>query len=175
MALSFLSRRSIKSEKATAGTTFWANFTMTAALPILLRFFQFVLGITVIALYAVDLDRARRRHVYIDSKWVWSVVCGTLGALVSLLFMLPLIKAWFFFYVDAFVWLCYLVAFGIFGKMYIPENPEGNKGIIRMKHAVWVLLTNMCLWFITACYGGAVFWKHRKASTVHTGRGSQHV
>jgi hypothetical protein len=175
MALSFLSRRSLKSEKATAGTTFWSNFTITAALRIFLRFFQFVLGITVIGLYAIDLDRARRGHKYIDSKWVWSVVCGTLGALTALLFMLPLVKAWFFFYVDALVWLCYLIAFGIFGRMYIPEKAEDNKGITRMKNAVWVLLTNMLLWLITAAYGGFVFWKNRKASTVHTGRGAQHV
>jgi hypothetical protein len=171
---SFLSRR-LKSEKATAGTTFWSHFTLTAALRLFLRFFQFVLGITVIALYAIDLDRARRAHVYIDSKWVWSVVCGTLGAITALLFMLPLIKSWFFFYVDAFVWLCYLVAFAIFGKMYIPEDAEGNSGIMRMKNAVWVLLTNMLLWFITACVGGFVFWKNRKARTSLTGRGATHV
>jgi hypothetical protein len=175
MAFNFLSRRSLKSEKATLGTSFWSNFSIGAAIRIVLRFFQFVLGLTIIGLYAVDLDRARKAGVYIDSKWVWAVVCGTLGALVSLLFMLPLVKAWFFFFVDAFVFLCYLVAFGIFGKMYIPENPEGNKGIVRMKNAVWVLLTNMLLWFATMSYGAVVFWKNRKASTRLTGRGAQHV
>jgi hypothetical protein len=175
MALNFLSRRSLKSEKATAGTSFWSHFSIGAAVRIVLRFFQFVLGITVIGLYAIDLDRARKAGVYIDSKWVWSVVCGTLGALVSLAFMLPLMKAWFFFYVDALVFLCYLVAFGIFGKMYIPENPEGNAGIQRMKNAVWVLLTNMLLWLMTAVYGAVVFWKNRKARTSLTGRGAQHV
>lgn len=175
MALNFFSKRSLRSEKATAGTSFWSNFSIGALIRIILRLFQFVLGLTVVGLYAVDLDRARKAGVYIDSKWVWSVVCGTLGALVSLVFILPLVKAWFFFYVDAFVFLCYLVAFGIFGKMYIPEDAEGNKGIERMKNAVWILLTNMLLWFLTACYGGAVFWKNRKARTTHTGRGQQHV
>lgn len=175
MALSFLSRRSMKGEKATAGTRFWSNFTYASALRIFLRFFQFVLGITVIGLYAQDLHNARKQHKYIDSKWVWSVVCGTLGSIVSLIFMLPLVKAWFFFYVDAFVFICYLVAFGIFGKMFINENPEGNSGIQRMKNAVWVLLTNMLLWFITAVAGGFVFWKARKARTTHTGRAAAHV
>jgi hypothetical protein len=175
MALNFLTRRSIKGEKATLGTSFWSHFSIGAAIRIFLRLFQFVLGLTVIGLYAVDLDRARKAGVYIDSKWVWSVVCGSLGAIVALLFMLPLLKAWFFFYVDAFVFLCYLVAFGIFGKMYIPENPEGNAGIIRMKNAVWVLLTNMLLWLMTAVYGAVVFWKNRKARTSLTGRGAQHV
>lgn len=175
MALSFLSRRSLKGEKATAGTTFWANFTYTAALRIFLRFFQFVLGVTVIGLYAQDLDRARKAHKYVDSKWVWAVVCGSLGSIASLIFMLPLVKAWFFFFVDTFIFICYLVAFGIFGKMFIGENPEGNSGIKRMKNAVWVLLTNMLLWFITALIGAFIFWKARKARTVHTGRAAQHA
>jgi uncharacterized membrane protein YsdA (DUF1294 family) len=175
MALKFLSRRSLKGEKATASTTFLSKFTIGGAIQLVIRFFQFVLGIVVIGLYAQDLNNARKQHKYIDSKWVWAVVCGSLGALTALVFMVPMIKAWFFFYVDALVWLCYLVAFGIFGRMYIPENPEGNAGITRMKNAVWVLLTNMLLWFGTACWGGFVFWKTRKARTSLTGRGSQHV
>ncbi|OAL43754.1 hypothetical protein IQ07DRAFT_287011 [Pyrenochaeta sp. DS3sAY3a] len=175
MALSFLSRRSMKGEKATAGTSFWANFTLFGALRIFLRFFQLVLGLTVIGLYAVDLDNARKAGKYIDSKWAWAVVCGSLGSIVAIFFSLPLVKAWFFFYVDAFVFLCYLIAFGIFGKMFIPENAEGNKGITRMKNAVWVLLTNMFLWLITACMGAFIFWQSRKARTTHTGRGMQHA
>lgn len=175
MALKFLSRSTLKGEKATAGTTFWSHFTLTGFLRIVLRFFQLILGITVIGLYAVDLDNARKAGKYVDSKWVWAVVCGTLGAITSLVFMLPLIKAWFFFYIDAFVFLCYLIAFGIFGKLFISEDAEGNKGIMRMKNAVWVLLTNMLLWLITACIGGFVFWKSRKARTTHTGRAGMHV
>jgi hypothetical protein len=175
MAFNFLSRSSMKGEKATLGTSFWSRFTVPGFLRILLRFFQFVMGITVIALYAIDLDNARKAGSYVDSKWVWGVVCGTLGAIVSLAFMVPLIKAWFFFYIDCFVFLCYLVAFGIFGRMFIPEDAEGNKGIIRMKNAVWVLLTNMILWLLTAVYGGIVFWRSRKARTTHTGRAGMHV
>ena len=91
MALNFFSKRSLRSEKATAGTSFWSNFSIGALIRIILRLFQFVLGLTVVGLYAVDLDRARKAGVYIDSKWVWSVVCGTLGALVSLVFILPLV------------------------------------------------------------------------------------
>lgn len=173
MGLNFLSRS--RGEKATRGTTFWSNFSVGGAIRIFLRFFQFVLGLTVIGLYAVDLDRARKQGKYADSKWIWAVICGTLGSLMSLIFMLPLVKAWFFFYIDAFVWLCYLIAFGIFGRMYIGEDPEGNGDIQRMKNAVWVLLTNMLLWFVTMIYGAIVFWKNRKARTVHTGRGMQHA
>jgi len=175
MAFNFLSRGSMKGEKATMGTSFWSHFTASSALRIILRLFQFVMGLTVIGLYAVDLNNARKAGKYTDSKWVWAVICGSLGSFMSLLFMLPLVKAWFFFYVDGFIFLCYLIAFGIFGKMFIPEDAEGNKGIIRMKNAVWVLLTNMLLWLLTAVYGAVVFWKSRKARTTHTGRAGQHV
>ncbi|KAH6643807.1 hypothetical protein C7974DRAFT_6707 [Boeremia exigua] len=176
MAFKFLSRRSLKGEKATLGTSFWSHFSVDGAILIFLRFFQFVLGITVIGLYAVDLDNARKAGKYTDSKWVWAVVCGTLGAVMALAAMVPyLMKSWYFFFVDFLVFVCYLVAFGIFGKMYIPEDAEGNKGIIRMKNAVWVLLANMLLWFITSVWNGFKFWKHRHARTTHTGRAQTHV
>lgn len=175
MAHSFLSRRSLKGEKATFSTSFWSHFTVLGFVKIFLRFFQFVLGITVIALYATDLDNARKAGKYTDSKWVWAVVCGTLGAITALIAMVPAIKNWFFCFVDVFVFICYLIAFGIFGKMYIPEDAEGNAGIIRMKNAVWVLLTNMLLWFTTAVWGGIAFWRHRNARTTLTGRANTHV
>lgn len=171
MALKF--GRSLKGEKATLGTSFWSRFTAMGAVLVFIRFFQFVLGITVIGLYAVDLDNARKAGAYVDSKWVWAVVCGTLGAIVAIVGLF--IKDWFFFFVDFFVFVCYLIAFGIFGKMYIPEDAEGDKGITRMKNAVWVLLTNMLLWFLTSGYLAFQLWKYRNARTTHTGRGVMHV
>lgn len=175
MALGFLSRRSLKGEKATFGTSFWAHFTALQLLWMIVRFFQFVLGITIIALYAIDLDRARKAGSYIDSKWVWAVVCGTLGAIMALIGMIPQIPDYLYFFVDVFVFICYLVAFGIFGKMYIPEDAEGNSGITRMKNAVWVLLTNMLLWFLTAIWLGYRFWRFKTGRTTHTGRASTHA
>jgi hypothetical protein len=174
MAFKFLPSSTLRGEKATLGTTLRSSLTITTILRLLLRLFQFVMGLTVIGLYAVDLDNARKQHKYLDSKWIWATVSGTLGAVTSLIFMLPL-KAWFFFWVDAFIFLCYLIAFGIFGNMFISEDPEGNKGIIRMKHAVWVLLTNMLLWLLTAVIGAVLFWRARKARTTHTGRAGLHV
>lgn len=37
---------------------------------VVLRFFQFALGVTVIGLYGVDLNNARKVGKYSDSKWV---------------------------------------------------------------------------------------------------------
>ncbi|EOA83337.1 uncharacterized protein SETTUDRAFT_43162 [Exserohilum turcica Et28A] len=175
MGFKFLSNSTLRGEKATLGTTLRASLTPTTIARLVLRLFQFVMGLTVIGIYAIDLDNARKQHKYVDSKWVWAVVCGSLGSIISLIFMLPLTKPWFFFVVDVVVFICYLVAFGIFGNMYIKEDPEGNKGITRMKNGVWVLLTNMLLWFITAAIGAFLFWRARKARTTHTGRAPQHV
>ncbi|KAF2795165.1 hypothetical protein K505DRAFT_17550 [Melanomma pulvis-pyrius CBS 109.77] len=173
--LNFLSRRSMRSEKANVKTSLTSNFSIGSAARILIRIFQFIMGIVVIGLYAQDLDKARKAGKYVDSKWVYAVFCGSFGALMSLVFMMPLIKSWMFFGVDFLAFFFYMVLFGIFGKMYIKENPEGNKGIIRMKNAVWIDLVNMLLWIGTAIYGAFVFWKARTARTTFTSRASEHA
>ncbi|KAF1957884.1 hypothetical protein CC80DRAFT_524717 [Byssothecium circinans] len=175
MALKFLSRGSMKGEKAGSQNQLRANLSIGGALRLIARFFQFVMGITIIGLYATDLNRAHKAGVGYDSKWMYATVVGTLSAFVSLVFMLPLVKAWFFFYIDTLIFILYLTAFGIFGKMYIKEDAEGNKGITRMKHAVWIQLVNMLLWLGTAVYGALIFWKERKASTTLSGRAPSHV
>ena len=59
--------------------------------------------------------------------------------------------------------------FGVFGNMYIKANPGDDGGIMRMKSAVWVDLTNMLLWLITAIMGVVLFFMRGKRS-VFTGR-----
>lgn len=170
MALNFLSRGSMKGEKATMKTSLLSNMSVGSVFRLVMRFFQFLLAIVVIGLYAQDLDKARKAGVGYDSKWMFATITGVLASIWAIACMLPLIKAWFFFYLDYIMFIFYLAAFGVFGKMYIKEDPEGNKGIVRMKNAVWILLVNMLLWLITASYGAFIFLKHRKARTVHTGR-----
>ena len=66
--------------------------------------------------------------------------------------------------------ILWIALFGVFGKLFIKENPEGDGGITRMKHAVWVDLVNALLWLFTAIYGGLMFWKHHTGRSLHTGR-----
>lgn len=72
-------------------------------------------------------------------------------------------------YVRSILWTA---LFGIFGKLYIPADPTPKQsGQIRMKHAVWVDLTNMLLWFITFLTGIFLWWRTRgDRRTLHTGR-----
>jgi len=51
---------------------------------------------------------------------------------------------------DVILFILWVAVFGIFGKLFIHEDAEGNKDIERMKSAVWIDLINMLLWFISA-------------------------
>ncbi|KAF2454018.1 hypothetical protein BDY21DRAFT_353833 [Lineolata rhizophorae] len=135
----------------------------------LVRFLQLVLALTVCGLYGTDLNAARKADKYADSKWVYAVVVAGMSAVTCLVYLTPFIKAFYAFAWDFVLWVLWLAAFGVFGKLYIGEDPEGNGGIERMKNAVWVDLVNMLLWFITFVYSTFVFFHHRKRS-LHTGR-----
>ncbi|EOD51001.1 hypothetical protein UCRNP2_2226 [Neofusicoccum parvum UCRNP2] len=130
-------------------------------LRVFLRFFQFVLALTVCGLYGVDLNNARKAGAYADSKWVYAEVTAGFSAITCLVYFLPMIKSLFFFAWDWVLFILWVVLFGIFGRMYINEAPEYVGGITRMKNAVWVDLTNMLLWFITAVYGSVMWWMNR--------------
>lgn len=138
------------------------------------RFFQFVMGLTVAGLYGVDLSNARKKHVYADPKWVYAEVTAGLGALTALIYLMApfMFKASLAvrprLNLPLFLWECilcilWLTLFGIFGKMYIGEDPEGDAGIVRMKHAVWVDMTNLALWTITATWCGMRWRRGMKA------------
>ncbi|KAF4995068.1 hypothetical protein F66182_16413 [Fusarium sp. NRRL 66182] len=141
-----------------------------------LRFSQFALALTVAGLYGVDLNHAHQKNVYIDAKWVYAEVVAALAAFTSAVYLVIwccvqrqarnaraltpfnstnlLLWLW-----DVFMWLIWLTLFGIFGNMYLPENPEGDAGIERMKHAVWVDLVNLLLWTVTMVWTGLKWWK----------------
>ncbi|KAF2673084.1 hypothetical protein BT63DRAFT_421274 [Microthyrium microscopicum] len=149
---------------------------------LLLRLFQFILGLTVCGLYGTDLDVARQAHFPVDSHWAYAVTIGGLSAFVALLFLIPQIP-WgaeggagkVLFAIDGVLALLWVVVFGMFGKMYIGEDPEDTghgdgPGIVRMKNAVWVDLTCVVLWIATAGWGLFLFLRGRKGRTLHTGR-----
>ncbi|OJD31354.1 uncharacterized protein BKCO1_4900038 [Diplodia corticola] len=128
---------------------------------VLLRFLQFVLALTVCGLYGVDLDAARQAHAYADSKWVYAEVVAGLAALTTLAYLLPMVKSLFFFAWDWVLFVLWVALFGVFGRMYIGEEVEYDGGVRRMKHAVWVDLACMVLWFVTAVYGTVMWWINR--------------
>ncbi|KAM0325047.1 hypothetical protein ACHAQA_007584 [Verticillium albo-atrum] len=136
-----------------------------------IHFFQFVLAVTVIGLYGTDLQRARETDKPADAKWFYAVVVGALAAVTALLFMVPFILRFAFTFVWDFVlFALWIAAFGIFGHMYINEDPEGDGSIERMKNAVWVLLANALLWLITTIFMAIYWFRHRERHSRFTGR-----
>jgi len=143
-----------------------------AVVRLVLRFLQFVFAITVAGLYGVDLARAHDAGVGADGKWVYAEVVAGLSAATVLiygaLFFVPshLLFAW-----DWVLFILWTALFGLFGNIYIHAHPTPEQsGQIRMKHAVWIDLVNMLLWFVTAVYLTTVFFMSRSNRTLHTGR-----
>ncbi|KAI5273731.1 hypothetical protein E4T47_03096 [Aureobasidium subglaciale] len=133
-----------------------------------IRILQFILGITVIGLYAVDIARAYKHHVSRDPKWTFAVVVGAMSA-ISVFFFLARYSLRFFW--DGLMLILWAIVFGIFGKIYIPAHPTPHQtGQIRMKNAVWVDLANMLLWFITFVWDLVLHFTRMDKLTLHTGR-----
>jgi TctA family transporter len=72
-------------------------------------------------------------------------------------------------YLTAYLSILWVAVFGIFAKLFLHEDPEGDKGIQRMKNAIWVDLTNMLLWLVSGIMGAIVFFTSGKR-TMWTGR-----
>lgn len=76
---------------------------------LILRFFQFVLAITVAALYGIDLHRADKLDAYTDSKWVYAEVVAALSAVTVLVYAVPWVKsywAWAWDWILLYVQFC---------------------------------------------------------------------
>jgi hypothetical protein len=67
-----------------------------ALLRIILRFFQFVLALTVAGLYGIDLHHAHQKGAYTDGKWVYAEVCAGLSAVTVLVYAIPFLKSYLF-------------------------------------------------------------------------------
>ena len=152
------------------------------------RLLQIIFALTVVGLYGVDLHKANRENKYSDGKWVctalhfclnpadheqvYAVVVGSLSAPTALAYLVPFVhRIPFLFIWDTILFILWITLFGIFGKLFIHENPEGNGGIKRMKNAVWVDLVNALLWLFSAIGMAAYWWKARNGTrTKWTGR-----
>ncbi|KAF3407643.1 hypothetical protein DPV78_001635 [Talaromyces pinophilus] len=141
-----------------------------------IRSCQFALSLTVAGLYGQDLHHACDKNVYLDAKWVFAEIVAALGAFTSAGYLLiwccvqriarPALTSYYSMHFPLFLWeivmcLIWMIVFGIFGKMYLPEHPEGDLDIVRMKHACWVDLVNLLLWAATMIWSGLRWWQGR--------------
>lgn len=136
-----------------------------------LHIVQFALSLAVCGLYGTDLHRARQAGAHADSRWVYAVVVGALSAFSALLYLVPFVlRVWLVWMWDVVLFVLWIALFGLFGSMYIGEDPEGDAGVRRMKNAVWVDLVGALLWLVLAAGAFGYWWRHRERHTRFTGR-----
>jgi hypothetical protein len=128
---------------------------------ILYRLLQLTGALAVCVYYGRILSAASRAGVYTDAKWVFATTVGALSGATALAYIVwslllefravAILFAW-----DVVIVLLWIVVSGIFGKMYLGENPEMDQGIQNMKVAAGFDLANMLLWGGSATYCGWV-------------------
>ncbi|KAH1487099.1 hypothetical protein LV164_003439 [Aspergillus fumigatus] len=146
-----------------------ARNPLITLLETILRFIQFVFGLTVIGLYGRDLHDGDKAAA--PAKWVYAVVTAFLAVMTATVYLiLPFVMKGRTpvarrarVQLPLFIWesvLCilWLTLFGIFGKMYIGNYIEGDM-VTRMRHAVWVDLVNLGLWIVTMGWVGLRWWR----------------
>ncbi|KAF7563550.1 hypothetical protein G7046_g600 [Stylonectria norvegica] len=138
-----------------------------------LHLFLFALALATCGLYGTDLHKAHEHDKYADSKWIYAVVVGSISAVTCVVYFIPPILRVGGFFVaiwDFILFILWIALFGVFGKLFIHENPEGDGGIKRMKNAVWVDLTSALLWLIVAVGVLGYWFKNRDTRSRFTGR-----
>ncbi|KAK4133482.1 hypothetical protein BT67DRAFT_404761 [Trichocladium antarcticum] len=149
----------------------FGSVTLSHLLFSILHFFQFVLAVTVCALYGIDLDRARKAHAHADGKWIFAQVVGGLSALTAVLCLIPfvlrfaLVWAW-----NLILFILWITLFGLVGNLYIKQDANGDGDIQRMKNAVWVVLASAILWLIGTLAHFIYWWGHRERRSRFTSR-----
>jgi len=140
-------------------------------LRLILRFFQFILGLAIVGLYGTDLNKARLEGKYMDSWWTFALSVGIASAVFALTCMVPhrRVNDWYLRILDGLMVVPSWVLFAKFTALYGNEDPESvghGKGtgpaIQRMKNAIWVDLINALLWSTTCAWGVVVVVMNRQ-------------
>jgi hypothetical protein len=96
---------------------------------------------------------------------------ASLSAVTALFYIIPFASRIPFAFVwDTILFVLWIALFGIFGKLFIHEKPEGDSGIQRMKNAVWVDLVNAIMWLVSAVAMGVYFVSSKRGRSTWTGR-----
>jgi hypothetical protein len=119
----------------------------------------------------VDTSPELSRGCTDAEEQVYAVVVGSLSAISSLIYMIPIIiRLPLLFIWDTILFIFWIAVFGVFGKLYIHTDAQGDSGIQRMKNAVWIDLINALLWLGSAIGMLIYFTKQMGGRTRFTGR-----
>lgn len=149
----------------------------------ILRFLQFVFGLTVIGLYGRDVRHDHKNNIS-RSQWVYALVVGALATTTALVRLVkPFVSKklgtnaspGMTLLLPQLVWeliLCvlWLALFGVFAKLYIGVYPKADDDdaskINRMRHGVWVDLVNLGFWVASALWIAVRWYKSKRTSAI---------
>jgi hypothetical protein len=126
------------------------------------RFIQFITGLVIFGIFLHQVENARHNHNNAGSAWVYAAVVGGFGWITALIFLLPFLKPFVFFWWDLLLFILHAPVVGIFGKAYygaVPaEKPElqvvnAGPNVHEMRVVVWFAVTSGILWLLTGVAG----------------------
>lgn len=135
-----------------------------------LRLLQLIVSISIIAIFGADLngplkhdrDHPERKsrqwvHDVIKSDWSYGVVVAGISLIVSLVYLLPMVKSFRTFFVDGLLAIWYLILFGIWGRNYIPRDCKADHDCDQLKISAYFALAGWLLWTISAGFSFRTF------------------
>lgn len=81
-----------------------------------LRLFQIICALATIVIWGGDIQAAKNSGDTIHSDWVFSVIVSSISLIVCIVWMIPQIIEWRFFFVDSVLAVFWLIVFAIWGK-----------------------------------------------------------
>lgn len=133
-----------------------------------LRTLQFVLAVTVAALYGVDLAHATKTNIHARPEWVYAEFVAAVSVITCAVhcFVTVVHVTWSTW--DGVLFVLWMAQVGVFGTIYVSDQPanyeEFATSVTRMRVAVWINLINMLLWLVTFVLGIAWCIRTRKVT-----------
>ncbi|KAF8457450.1 hypothetical protein BGX38DRAFT_1086150 [Terfezia claveryi] len=142
-----------------------------------LRLLQLICALATIVIWGGDIQSARNSNNTIHSDWIFSVVISSISLIVTIIWMVPQITHWRFFFVDGALSGFWLIVFAIWGRNYIPRTCGSSHNCQELKVSVWFSLAAWLMWIITTVIGFIMFNRDRKythsGSWINTIRGGR--
>jgi hypothetical protein len=130
-------------------------------LKLFIRFLQFVLGVTIAGVYGNEWANAAKYKGGYDPAWGYATIVGGLSALTAIIYHIPRVKAFCFFFIDLLYVLMFSIVIAIFGQAYLSKTfpVKISKSVVvagpniqRMKATVWIDVIAGVLWLVTGVH-----------------------
>lgn len=151
--------------------TRWQEYKGMAITTTIIRACQFILGVAVVGLYAMDVVKKGN----LNPKWLFAIGIGGFSALVTAIFIgLRACSHWHYskkpgrqllwrVIGEVFMVVLWAAVAGIFGMMYIGHQgeKETKTDTSRMRIATYFDFLNLAFWVISFAFTASIWWPRR--------------